>query len=101
MPDPDPTPAAPAPSISNPISVDKTLLQQYGLPTALLFSILGPLFGAFIWLVRGDLADARLQRDRQVAALTNSIDDLDNSIGVLTRIVDLSCQPAKPKIPPP
>lgn len=97
---PEPT-TDPAPQLPGSIAVDKTLLQQYGLPTALLFAILGPLFGAFMWVVNGELKDLRAQRSADRAEVVAKVESLANEVDFMSRMIDLSCQPSKPAKPPP
>lgn len=82
-------------------TVDKSLLKQYGLPTALLFSILGPLFGAYVWLVQAQLKTANEDRIRIEEKLGKQIKDLGDDVDFLSRMVDLSCVPVKSPRPSP
>jgi hypothetical protein len=72
-------------------TVDKGLLAQYGLPTALLFAILGPLFGVTVWLMKASITDTRAD----ITALATKVEKLREDVSFQSETVDLSCQPAK------
>lgn len=67
-----------------PIKLVLEILKKYGLPSALAVALLGGL----LWLVRVVVTD-----------IGHKIDKLSEQVDFNSRIVDLSCQPAKPVRP--
>jgi hypothetical protein len=88
----------PEPELPLPVPVvDQSILRQWGLPTALLLAILGPLFGVMVWLMKASINDTRAD----VARVEAKLEQLRTDVSFASETIDLSCQPARPSRPRP